>query len=125
MCFYLDDNLIGSSTSHTITVNMATRDITTKQNAGWRAKLEGMREWSGTGEGFVAFDDTYGFPQLYAFITNRTPVTLKFSTEVSGDSYFSGECYLTSLQVDAPQEENTSYSVSFEGASALSVSTGT
>jgi TP901-1 family phage major tail protein len=125
MCFYLEEQLMGSATSHSIVVNMATRDITTKSNLGWRAKLEGMRDWTGSAEGYVAFDDTFGATEFFAYVTNRTKLTLKFSTEVSGDDLWTGECYITSFTVDAPMEENTTYSISFEGASSLTVAAQT
>ena len=119
MIFYLEGTAFGSTTSHSINVTMATRDVTVKDNAGWRAKLEGMREWTGAAEGFVAWSDTFNAGDIFTFITNRTAITLIFSTDVTGDFYFTGTCYITGFDVVAPMEENTTMSLTFEGASAL------
>jgi TP901-1 family phage major tail protein len=119
MIFYLDGTAFGSSTSHSINVTMATGDVTVKDNAGWRSKLEGMREWSGSAEGFVAWDDDFHAGEIFAYITSRTAITLIFSTDVTGDYYFTGSCYITGFDVTAPMEENTTMSLTFEGAGEL------
>jgi len=98
---------------------MATRDITTKSNAGWRKKLGGMRDWTCSGDSLLCFDDAYGYSELFALITARTPVTLKFSTEVTGDHFWEGTALLTSIDLTAPMEENATYSFSFEGADSI------
>jgi TP901-1 family phage major tail protein len=116
---YVEDVAIAHATSHSLSVTMATRNATTKDNAGWSIKLAGVREWSVTGEGLIALDATYGVSELFTVMTNRTVCTVKFSTEVSGDEFWGGEAVLTSLQLDAPMEDNGTYSFTFEGASLL------
>ena len=104
---------------------MNTRDATTKDSAGWRDLLEAALEWSMNGDGLVAFDATYGFDDLFEVIVARTAVTIKLSTEQSGDTYFQGSAFLTSLDKDAPAEDNVSMSFAFEGTGLLTKYTGT
>lgn len=120
---YVGSTAITHATKHTLELNMDTRDATTKDSAGWTETLEGKRNWTISGEAMFAFDATYGHDELTALIINRTSVTLKFSTEVSGDTYFTGTGWLKSCSADASNEETTTYSFSFEGTGALTKST--
>ncbi len=117
--FYIDNVAIGSATSHSLSVQAATRNTTTKSSAGWETNLAGLRSWSATGSGLVVFADAYGLSQLMAAITARTPVTVRLSTEVTGDKFFQGSANLTDISVDAPSEENTTYSFTFKGSGPL------
>jgi hypothetical protein len=54
-----------------------------------------------------------------SYLATRTVLTVMFSTEVSGDLKYSGSAWLTSLSIDAPNEDNTTYSMSFSGTAAL------
>lgn len=125
LILYVNDVAIAYSTSHSLSMSMATREITNKSSAGWKDVLEGLREWSIDGENLFAFDASYGFDDLFGLINNRTKVTVKFSTEASGDKFYSGSAYLTSLSKEAPTEGNTTYSYTFEGAGVLTESTQT
>jgi len=70
-----------------------------------------------------ADDATYGVNALMTAFSNRTTLTVKFSTEVSGDDYWSATCYLTSLEVSAATEDNATYSASFEISGTVTFST--
>jgi hypothetical protein len=80
---------------------------------------EGLREWSGEGEGFFAHDATYGYDELFALMQSRGVVTIRFSNETSGDEYHEGQAFLTELSADAPVEDSTTFSFSFQGTGAL------
>ena len=115
---------IASATGGTLSVQQSLRNTNTKDSAGWETNLEGMRSWSLSCSGLVAFDDTNGFEALFDSINNRTPVTVRISTEVTGDIYFSGTAYVTSLDEDSPgMEENATYSLTFQGTGALTKGT--
>ena len=118
---YVEGVAIAHATSHSLNVTQATRDATTKDNLGWRSKLSGMREWSCTADGLISLDQSaiLGTTDLFTLMTNRTTVTVKFATDNSGDAYWGGEAILSSLNLDAPMEENGTYSATFEGVSSL------
>ena len=54
-----------------------------------------------------------------SYLATRTELTVMFSTEVSGDYKYSGSAWLTSMSMDSPNEDNTTYSLSFSGTGAL------
>ena len=115
MKVYVDGTAVAYTTSASISTSMSTRDATTKDSSGWSEKKEGLREVSVSGDFLHAFDASYGYSDLFALLTNRTKVTIRFSTEVSGDKYLSGSAYLTSLDQEAGTEETISGSFTFEG----------
>lgn len=98
------------------------RDITTKDSAGYRELLEGLRSWSMSSSNLTAFDATYGVDDLRTAALARTQVTLRWMTNVSGDNYVQGTAYITSLEENSPgAEDNASFSVSFEGTGAPTI----
>lgn len=70
----------------------------------------------------TAFDATYGVDDLRTAALARTQVTLRWMTNVSGDNYVQGTAYITSLEENSPgAEDNASFSVSFEGTGAPTI----
>jgi TP901-1 family phage major tail protein len=123
--FYVGGTLISHSTDNSITVSHSPRSATTKDSGGWTDNLEGLREWSGSGEAMLAEDATYGHDDLMGLVVNRTEVTLRFSTEVSGDKYYQGQAYIDSLEISSAPEESVTFSYSFTGNGELQILTNT
>jgi predicted secreted protein len=120
---YLNGTLIAKSTDCKLTINMATRKITNKDSGGWDEHLGAVRSWS-VGGGFLdAEDNALGFEDLYDMIVARTGVTMKMSTEVSGDRYYQGTIFVNQLERDAPTEENTTGTYGAVGSGQLSKGT--
>jgi TP901-1 family phage major tail protein len=118
---YIGGTKIASATSASIALSMSGRDATSKDSAGWSESLEGLMEWSVDGEGLFALDASYGYVDLKTVLTNRTVVTVRFSTETSGDEYHEGTAFLTDLSTDASTEESMTYSFSLTGTAALNL----
>lgn len=116
---YVGGTLVAHSTSNSISITHSPRSATSKDSGGWSDNLEGLREWSAEGEGYMAFDASYGLNDLVTLYENRTKVLIRFSTEVSGDEYFQGYAYLDSLSVDSSPEESATFSYSLTGTGAL------
>jgi TP901-1 family phage major tail protein len=111
---------IAHMTDASFSLSMEPRDITTKDSAGYRALLEGLRSWSMSSSNLVAFDAGYGVEELRAALVARTTVTLRWMTGVSGDQYAQGSAYVTSVEENSPgAEDNVSFSVTFEGTGAV------
>jgi len=110
---------VANATSGTLSVNQALRTSINKDDLGWEKSLPGARSWSMSGDSELAFDAAYGIDDLQAFIQARTPMSVKFSTESEGDTYFSGTAYLESIEVTGGTEENATYSYSLKGSGLL------
>ena len=124
---YDGSTLVAYATSGSVSINHSLRDISNKESSGWKEQLEGQRDWEMSCEGMVAFLAAGGgaiggksVDELFtSYLATRTVLTVMFSTEVSGDLKYSGSAWLTSLSMDAPNEDNTTYSMSFSGTAAL------
>ena len=116
---YVGSTLIAHATEGSISLSMDTRDTTTKSSAGQRALLEGTKSGTISVSALYAEDAAYGVDDLMTPWAARTTVTVKFSTEVSGDHFWSAAAYITSLEVSASMEDNVSYSATFELTGAI------
>ena len=120
MGVYIGSTLIAHSTEGSISLSMDTRDISSKDSAGARALLEGMKSGSISVSALYSEDGAYGADELYTAMAARTPLAVKFSTEVSGDHFWSASSYLTSLEISASTEDNMSFSATFELTGTIS-----
>ncbi len=119
-----DATTIALSTSASLSFSMETRDISNKGSAGWRELLEAQKSWSVSCEGVYAMKDAAGgtiknYEDFFDLMVARTPLYIEINTDVTGDEYYGGQCYITSLEQTAPMEDNMTYSMSFEGTAAL------
>jgi predicted secreted protein len=121
---YIGGVAIAHSNDASLSVQHSPRDITSKDSAGWRQLLEGLRQASFSTSALLAHDAANGVGQLFDSLAARTPVTIRFSTEEAGDIFFQGSAYITSLEQNSPsQEDNASYSISGEFTGAISKNT--
>jgi len=114
---------IANSTNTELTINQELRETTTKDSQGWKDNLEALRNFTGSGEFFVEIGVANGANELQNSIDNRTTLTAYWSTEVTGDLFWRGTVYLTSLSISAGVEDNVTASISFEGTGAITKNT--
>jgi TP901-1 family phage major tail protein len=115
-------DIIGRATSASLSVSMETRDITSKDSAGWQENLEGLKSWSLSGDGLVTYSISgdYDTPDdLFTLLSNRTLVKVKFGSATSGEIDYTGDAYLVSYEQEAGVEENVTYSFGFTGTGVL------
>lgn len=120
---YVGTDLIACATNSTFNGSNGTIDATCKDNDGARQVLMGEQTWTMQHDGILAFDAAYGYVDLVTIWKNKTSVTLKFSTEVTGDTYLTGDAFISSLDVTAGLNEVSTYSISFEGTGVLTIAT--
>lgn len=123
--FYIGGEVIGHATSCSISLSMETREILTKDLVGsYTSAAPGRRSWSGSAEGLLAFDAPgQQVSDLVTAFNADTALLLRFTTDVNGDTYWEGSVHITGLEVGAPVEDNTTYSVTFTGVGELSQGT--
>lgn len=112
---YIDGTIIAAATDCSLSLNMETIDITTKDSAGYRELLAGMRSGSISVSGLIDYQATdKDTVDLYTAWENRTSLTLKFSSEISSDTSFTASGFLTSLEQSGGTEDTATYSATFE-----------
>jgi predicted secreted protein len=123
---FLDDVAVAKSTSCSISITRDVRetshkDLGTGDGAGWKGSEYGEGSWTITGDALYAYDgagDAESFETLWDAIENKTKLTIQYSTDVSGDKVFEGSVIITSLDVNAPNNEDVTYSFSATGDGA-------
>ena len=122
------DILFGTSSG--FSVEQSLKDITVRETHNWKKQLPGNRSWSMEFEGKLAYRFLDGTSPAWNKMTlddvytkgitdqDRVLITLKGG---SGSYYWSGYGYVTSMSIDAPNEDSTSMRISFTGVSDLEI----
>lgn len=113
---------IPDQTEGSISINMETRDITTKDSSGYRELLEGVRSASISVSGLVDDDGAGGAgADLFAVLDGRTTTHIIFGLDAASDDYhYECDAFCTSLEISAGTEDNVTYSATFEVTGAIS-----
>jgi len=106
----VDTVVIGHTTSCSISFTHDLPDATTKDSQGWSEVISGVRGATITFDGLVDYSDATNVIDLFDLIANRTKVDVTFGTATSGDTIFSAEAYLDSLENTADMESPVAYS---------------
>ena len=59
------------------------------------------------------------YEELFDKLVARGQIYLEVSTGITGDEYYYGQVYVTSVEKSAPMEDNVTFSASFEGTGQL------
>ena len=108
--------VVGGQRNASLEMSAETIDTTVKSTGGWAAKIPGIKSWTSSCDGVYFLDDA-GLQAAQTAFMNGTEVQLVFSNS-SGLAY-SGQAVITSMSVEAGQEDVVSYTISFEGTGAL------
>ena len=125
---------VAHATSHTLSIKMASRDTSNKGTASYVTKAAGRLEVTATVEGLYIDSDTYNWADFMSYITARNEILLIFGKESSAGSgapdtttsggahfYASGKFICTSLDATFPDEENSTYTATFEHVSGFAI----
>lgn len=114
MQVYVGAAVIGCATDASISLNREYRDTTCKDSNGNREGVAGLKSGSASTSALYA-EDGGNFAALFAAWEAGTPVTVKYSTEKSGDTFYSAQAIVTSLESNSSgTEENVTLSANFE-----------
>ena len=110
------------STSCTLSMNVDTIDISTKDSAGFRDLLGGQKSFSLSADGLMDFTSTGSTTdpdELFTNMMNRTSVTFTFALATPAGHKYTGSAFITSLEVTGGVEDAPTYSVTLEGTGAI------
>ena len=108
--------VVGGQRNASLEMSAETIDTTVKTTGGWASKITGIKSWTSSCDG-VYFVDDAGLEAAQTAFMNGTAVSLEFSN--SNGLTYSGQAVITSMSVEAGQEDIVSYTISFEGTGAL------
>lgn len=125
---------VAHGTSHSIEPSMETRDRLSKDTGKWKGKVASLLGWTASCEALACYDGT-SYHTLYALMITRAEVKLKLAgrdavddndnwvPEEIGDKYLEGGAFITGLPLTAPNNEDATFSISFEGNGPLELKT--
>ena len=120
---YDGSTAIARATECSVSFNVETQSISHKDSTGgWASTTLG--EKSGTATCNFLFEEVAGgFAALWAKFIAGTVVVLKMTTAVTGDSAFSGNAYITSMELTGTHKEVSTASISFTFDGAVAKTT--
>lgn len=101
---------VAHTTSCSISFTNDTSDITTKDSAGYSEIIPAVRSGEISFDGLVDYTDSAGGDELAAYLLGRTKVDFSFGTAATGDTVYTGEGYVTSIEITGEAETAVTYS---------------
>ena len=122
---YVEGTLVAAAQDVSVSMSVETIDVTTKESGGYRELLGGLRSATFSVNGLVDYTEATNesTADLATRLLARTEVTLKFSTEVTGDQSVSAEAICTSLELSGGTEDTATYSATFEATGTVTLAT--
>ncbi len=105
-----------------LSVNVDTIDISTKDSSGFRDLLGGQKSFSLSADGLMDFAGVAGdteVDELFDQMMARTAVTFTFALATPAGYTITGSGFLTSLEISGGTEDAPTYSCSIEGSGSL------
>lgn len=126
MAVYVSGTKIALLTTNSFSESRPTRETANKDSGDWVTRVANRGSWSASASALYQNSASNGnYHALKALKDAGASVTVMFHTMVSGDYYFTGSALITELSLDFPDNDNSSYSISFEGTGALTENTYT
>lgn len=117
MCVYVDGVKVALLTTNSFSEPRPTRETANKDSGVWVTRLPNRGSWTASATAYYAMDGSY--KALKAKKDAGSQVTVMFSTAVSGDEKYQGSAYISDLSPDFGDDDNSTFSVSFDGDGAL------
>lgn len=114
--------VLAYATSDSFSKTRATRSRSHKDVAqGFVANDYGEGSWEASAEGL--YEDGTSYEDMSDEMDAKTKVTLEISDAVTGHTKWTGTALITSLELNAPDNEDVTWSVSFTGDGPLTKGT--
>ena len=144
LMLFVGGHSIGYATNHTLSINADTKETSTKDSGGkWQTSEAGILSWTASSENLMSNDQQgVGYQQLVDYMINRTTVVGVFTLEGNStdlDTHkldnvptggwtpdnstptLTGNMIITSVEMNAPNGENATFTVNFTGNGALTL----
>ena len=122
---------LACATSCKLDISASSLETSSKDSGKWMTKQATKLSWSGSSDNLLVLED---YESLFEIMIARTPIDIEFSTasnlnaengvpeggwQTQADGY-KGTAIITALTLTASDGDISTYSVSFEGVSAIS-----
>ena len=142
LMLFINNKSIGYATSHSLSISADTKETSTKDSGGkWQTSEVGIISWTASSENLYANEaEGMTYSDLFDAMVARTPIDAVFTLEgnsnnlETGDkkdkvptggwipkanSGYQGKVIITSIELNAPNGEEASFTVQFQGTGEL------
>lgn len=116
---------VGKAQSGSLSISADEIEIAHKDNtSSYKSYIADKIGATGSIDGIVALDETnVSIFDLLTYLQAGTKITMAFTTNVTGDQYFSYQAVITNLDVNADDGDVVSYSVQYRVDGVITVAT--
>lgn len=115
-----DGATISNLKNVSMVVDGAVIDVTTKDSAGWRELLTGLKKASMSGAGTADFGAAFPPSTIFTKLSAGTSCAILFYDSVAGDKSYSASGYYTKFELKAGTEDEFTFDFSIEVTGAVS-----
>ena len=113
--WFIAGTAITEATTGSIEFSAETRKSTSKDSTGgWSVVKIGEKSFTGSCEGL--FTEAGSFESLWTAFAAGTSLVMEFTTGVTGDKFDNCVCFITGLSRGADDNQDVTYSATFEGS---------
>lgn len=114
-----DGTPIGFSKDTSISFSKNVIDTSNKDAGAWATSLGGRNSFTISGSAVLRYDAAEGLSEAFADLVAGTIIPVKITNSNTGDNEFAGNCLLSSLEVDYPDDDIVSFSFELTGTGAV------
>jgi TP901-1 family phage major tail protein len=115
----MDNTQLAELTNVTMSMNQDVFETTSKESAGWKEIMPGLRDITYSAEGLADFvAANKDLTDIFTAYNNRTMVQIIWTNLTAGNTSVTQSAYITSCEVSAPMEDVATYSIEFTGSGA-------
>ena len=115
----MDGTQLAELTNVTMSMNQDVFETTSKESAGWKEIMPGLRDITYSAEGLADFvAANKDLTDIFAAYNSRTLVQIIWTNLTTGNTSVTQSAYITSCEVSAPMEDVATYSIEFAGTGA-------
>lgn len=128
-------NPLAFSNSAKLSISTATREITTKDSGNFVEKALNRSDWNVSSDGLMSYSISGATQQnidnLFDLMMSRELINVSFGEKTgtspswtvnASKSRYSGQGYITSLELNASDNDSATYSITIEGSGTLKLS---
>lgn len=141
LMLFIGGKSIGYATSHTLSISADMKETSTKDSAGkWQTSEAGVLSWTASSENLCGDSVAgIGYDELFDYMIARQPIEAVFALEGNSTDYangkldavptagwtaksgngYKGKVIINSLEKNAPNGDNATFTVNFTGTGAL------
>lgn len=111
---FVDDTLVSASTDNQMQLTKNMIETSNKDSGKSAEYMPGRGDGTVSGTSRMVFNAGFGWEDLFALYNNDTKVTIRYSTDETGDTEDSFDAFISELSRQDPDDDSSSVSYTFQ-----------